>query len=60
MLGGVIAGLIVGWVISMFGGNDLLIQGILELTGKNISNAGYYTILALLGAIGGALNNYRR
>jgi len=50
---GLIFGLIVGWIISLFGGDALLIQGISELTGKQISTEGYYTIFALLGLIGG-------
>jgi hypothetical protein len=46
MLGGLLVGLAVGWILAMFGANDLLIQGVLELTGRAISDAGYYTILA--------------
>ncbi|NLA84236.1 MAG: hypothetical protein GX197_01605 [Firmicutes bacterium] len=60
MLGGLLVGLAVGWILAMFGANDLLIQGVLELTGRAISDAGYYTILAFLGAIGGAINDYKR
>ena len=59
MLGGLLVGLAVGWILAMFGANDLLIQGVLELTGRAISDAGYYTILAFLGAIGGAINDYK-
>lgn len=55
MLGGLIVGLIVGWFVSLFGADDLIIQGVFELTGKPISIAGYYTIFALLGLLGGAL-----
>jgi len=60
MLGGVLAGLAMGWFLAMFGVNDLLIKGVSELTGKTISNAGYYTILAFIGAIGGAINDFRQ
>jgi len=60
MLWGIIVGLAVGWILEMFGVNDLLIQGVLELTGKAISNAGYYTILAFIGAIGGAINDFKQ
>ncbi|WP_066633769.1 hypothetical protein [Desulfolucanica intricata] len=60
MLGGLIVGLLVGWFISMFGVNDLLIQGFSELTGIIISNAGFYTIFAIMGAVGGALNNCKK
>lgn len=57
MLIGLIFGLIVGWILSLFGGDLLLIQGFFELTGKQISSAGYYTIFALLGLIGGLIKD---
>ncbi|MGI6574626.1 MAG: hypothetical protein ACOX3A_01950 [bacterium] len=57
MLGGLIAGLVVGWVISLFGVNEILIQGLFELTGIAISNAGFYTILVIIGILGGAISN---
>jgi len=57
LLIGLIFGLIVGWIISLFGVDALLIQGISELTGKQISTAGYYTIFALLGLLGGIIKN---
>ncbi|HHZ02955.1 MAG TPA: hypothetical protein GX396_08500 [Tissierellia bacterium] len=56
---GIVYGLIVGWFFSLFGGNTLIIQGILELTGKEITDAGYYTIFALLGLMGGAIKNWK-
>ncbi|NLT95374.1 MAG: hypothetical protein GXW85_07560 [Clostridia bacterium] len=52
---GLISALIVAWFFALFGGDTLIIQGILELTGKEIGAAGYYTIFALLGLIGGAM-----
>ncbi|NLB89050.1 MAG: hypothetical protein GX790_07480 [Syntrophomonadaceae bacterium] len=55
LLAGLIFGLIIGWFVSLFGGDTLIIQGVFELTGKEISSAGYYTIFALLGLIGGAI-----
>lgn len=51
MLLGLISGLIVAWLVSIFGGDLLIIQGVFELTGKQISIAGYYTIFALVGLI---------
>ena len=57
LLVGLIFGLIVGWFVSLFGVNTLIIQGIFELTGKEISSAGYYTIFPLLGLIGGAFKH---
>ncbi len=55
MLFGLLFGIIIGWFVSLFGGDILIIQGILELTGREIGSAGYYTIFALLGLIGGAI-----
>jgi len=60
MLGGVVAGLALGWVLAMFGVDNVLIRGIMELTGKTISNAGYYTIFAFIGAIGGAITDLKQ
>jgi hypothetical protein len=57
LLGGLIFGLIVGWFLSLFGIDHLIIKGVFELSGKEISSAGYYTILALLGLIGGMIRN---
>ncbi|HQD41748.1 MAG: hypothetical protein GXY97_02070 [Clostridiales bacterium] len=50
-------GLIVGWLVSLFGGDILIIQGVSELIGREISSAGYYTIFALLGLIGGIIKD---
>ncbi|MDX9917412.1 MAG: hypothetical protein RBT15_05275 [Gudongella sp.] len=55
MLGGLVVGLIVGWIVSLFGGDNLLIQGIKEITGNSITSAGYYTIFAIIGLLGGVL-----
>lgn len=57
LLAGSIFGFIVGWFVSLFGGDALVIQGVYELTGKEISSAGYYIIFALLGIIGSVINN---
>lgn len=57
MLLGLISGLIVAWLVSIFGGDLLIIQGVFELTGKQISIAGYYTIFALVGLIGGLIKD---
>ncbi len=55
MLGGLVVGLIVGWIVSLFGGDNLLIQGIKEITGNSITSAGYYTIFAIIGLLGGVM-----
>lgn len=59
MLFGVIMGLIAAWILTMFGIEALLIEGISELTGKDIGISGYYTIFALIGLFGGVFK-YRR
>lgn len=58
MLWGLIAGLLVAWLVSLFGADRLIIQGFFELTGKPISLAGYYTVFALLGLLGGVLRRH--
>ncbi|WP_409227001.1 hypothetical protein [Gudongella sp. SC589] len=53
MLGGLVVGLVVGWIVSLFGGDVLIMNGIRELTGNSVSSAGYYTIFAIIGLLGG-------
>lgn len=57
MLGGIIVGLFIGWFLSLFGFDNLIIRGIWELTRRSITEAGYYTIFAFLGALGGFLKD---
>ncbi len=57
MIGGLIVGLIVGWIVSLFGGDQLIIKGVEELTNNSITSAGYYTIFAIIGLLGGVLKN---
>lgn len=54
MLLGVIMGIVVAWILSLFGVDQLLIQGITQLLGRQIDISGYYTIFAMIGLIGGA------
>ena len=46
-----IEGLLLGFILNLFGFGDLAIQGVKELFGMNISIAGYYMICFILGAI---------
>ena len=55
MFGGLIGGIFVAWFLSLFGVNNLIIRGLHELIGISISNAGYYTIFAIIGVFGGAI-----
>jgi hypothetical protein len=41
--------------VSLFGGDVLIMNGIQELTGNSISSAGYYTIFAIIGLLGGVM-----
>lgn len=54
MLLGVIMGIVVAWILSLFDVDQLLIQGITQLLGRQIDISGYYTIFAMIGLIGGA------
>lgn len=53
MLGGLVIGLVVGWIVSLFGGDLLIIRGTQELTGNAITSSGYYTMFAIIGLLGG-------
>ena len=53
MFGGLIVGLLVAWIGSWFGLDRLIIQGVMEFTALNITSAGYYTLFAFIGLIGG-------
>ncbi|WP_332829971.1 hypothetical protein [Clostridium perfringens] len=51
MLGGVLAGLLIAWILSIFNFDRMLINTLYELLGLSISTDAYYVIFALLGAI---------
>ena len=46
-----IGGLIIGWILSLFGFDDLFIKGFGEMFGRDITIAGYYVCFFLIGAI---------
>jgi NhaP-type Na+/H+ or K+/H+ antiporter len=54
MLWGLIGGLLVGWILSWFGVDTLIINGLKQLINPNITHTAYYCIFALIGALGGA------
>ena len=58
MFGGLIVGLLVAWIGSWFGLDRLIIQGVIEFTALNITSAGYYTLFAFIGLIGGLLGRH--
>ena len=55
MLGGFLIGIFVAWILSFFGIDSMIIQGLNELFKLEITSAGYYTLFALIGLIGGAI-----
>jgi len=44
-----IGALLLAWILSLFGFDDLFTKGFNELTGKNITTAGYYIVFFLIG-----------
>ena len=52
MLGGVLGGLLIAWILSIFNFDCMFINTLYELLGLSISTDAYYVIFALLGAIG--------
>ncbi|HHV93974.1 MAG TPA: hypothetical protein GXX47_05480 [Firmicutes bacterium] len=55
LFSGLVTGLLFAWMGSWFGLDRLIIQGIAEFTALDISSAGYYTLFAFVGLIGGLL-----
>lgn len=54
---GIIGGLLIAWLLNFIGFSDVLVQGINELFGLQISIAGYYVIFAIIGLITELLSN---
>lgn len=52
MLGGVLGGLLIAWILSIFNFDRMFINALYELLGLSISTDAYYVIFVLLGAIG--------
>ncbi|WP_221373015.1 hypothetical protein [Clostridium perfringens] len=52
MLGGLLGGLLIAWILSIFNFDRMFINALYELLGLSISTDAYYVIFALLGAIG--------
>lgn len=56
MLGGFISGLIVAWILSLFGVDQMVITSLNEVFSVSISVSTYYMAFGLIGLIGGALS----
>lgn len=50
-MGGIIGGLIIAWILSWFGIDNIIIRGVNELFDIEISTAGYYVLFAIVGLI---------
>ncbi|MDK0563483.1 hypothetical protein P5E48_09120 [Clostridium perfringens] len=56
MLGGLLWGLLIAWILSIFNFDYMFINGVYELWGLKISTDVYYVVFALLGLICGIIN----
>lgn len=54
MLGGFIGGLIVAWILSLFGIDNMVIKSVAEVFKVGISVSTYYIAFGVVGLIGGA------
>jgi len=57
MADGLLSALLFAWVLSWFGFDHLVTKGIEELLHANVTVASYYLIAAVLGIIGGLIND---
>jgi len=57
MADGLLSALLFAWVLSWFGFDHLATKGIEELLHTNVTVASYYLIAAVLGIIGGLIND---
>ena len=55
MLGGVLGGLLIAWILVYLISYCMFINTLYELLGLSISTDAYYVIFALLGAIGSVM-----
>jgi hypothetical protein len=56
MLGGFVGGLIVAWILSLFGVDSMIITSAKEMCNITMSISTYYISFALIGLIGGAFH----
>lgn len=55
MISGLVGGLLTGWFLSLFHFDDIVVQGMREVFNMEISDATYYLMFAVVGAIGGII-----
>ncbi|EOU1723100.1 hypothetical protein LI058_14015 [Clostridium perfringens] len=56
MLGGLLWGLLIAWILSIFNFNYMFINAVYELLRLKISTDVYYVVFVLLGLIYGIIN----
>ncbi|BDU84611.1 hypothetical protein P5E99_09290 [Clostridium perfringens] len=56
MLGGLLWGLLITWILSIFNFNYMFINAVYELLRLKISTDVYYVVFVLLGLIYGIIN----
>lgn len=56
MLSGLLWGLLIAWILSIFNFDHMFINAVYEIFGLRISSDVYYVVLALLGLICGIIN----
>lgn len=56
MLGGFIGGIFTAWFLTWFGIDEIIIQGVKDLFGWEITEASYYLIFGIMG-LGGVVAN---
>ena len=56
MLGGLLWGPLIAWILSIFNFDYMFINAVYELWGLKISTDVYYVVFALLGLICGIIN----
>ncbi len=50
-MGGIVGGLVLAWILTWFRVDNIIINGVNELFGLEITRSGYYVMFALIGLI---------
>lgn len=57
MFSGILGGLFIAWILSIFNFDSMFIRAVYEIFSLNISTDVYYVIFALIGLIGGIIKD---